>query len=52
MSAQHTPTAEDLLANPEWVAMWGECSPQLLRTRAEDQAERAAKVFHDQAQDD
>lgn len=44
MDTQHTPTAEELLANPEWVALWGECSPSLLRMRAEDQAERAAKA--------
>ncbi len=40
-----TPTASELLANPEWVALFGGIHESLLRMIAEDQAERAAKLF-------
>jgi len=43
-----TPTASDLLANPEWVAVYGDASHALLVMIAEDQAERAAKFFASQ----
>jgi hypothetical protein len=48
MSTQHTPgtpTAADLLANPEWVALFGDIQESHLRMIAIDQAERAAKAM-------
>ena len=44
-----TPTASDLLANPQWVAEYGDISHDLLVMIAEDQAERAAKYFRNVA---
>jgi hypothetical protein len=41
----NTPTASNLLENPEWVALYGDMRPAHLQMIAEDQAERAAKYF-------
>ena len=49
MSKAKTPTASDLLANPEWVALFGDIPLTALQMIAEDQAERAAKVFGETA---
>jgi hypothetical protein len=38
-----TPTKQDLLNNPEWVALFGEISRQVLERIAEDQADRAKR---------
>ena len=44
-----TPTVSELLANPQWVAEYGDISHDLLVMIAEDQAERAAKYFRNVA---
>lgn len=40
-----TPTAEDLMANPQWVELFGDTHPSRLRLIAEDQAGRAAMAL-------
>jgi hypothetical protein len=45
-AVKSTPTADQLMANPEWTALFGEeIHPATLRRIAEDQAERAASLF-------
>jgi hypothetical protein len=48
MSKAKTPTASDLLENPEWVALFGDIPQSALQMIAEDQAERAAKAMAQQ----
>ena len=46
MSA-HTPTADELMNNTDWVALHGDMHPSHLKMIADDQAERAARYFLD-----
>jgi hypothetical protein len=45
MEKEHTPTADELMANDQWVALFGGIYPSVLRRIAEGQAARAAAYF-------